>query len=114
MENTLMVTDFAQFYRVTTLEGERFYPNTATNRTAAREHDTAGDPPIVSGYAAYDTAISTEYAVALYSTKTEAEAHEVSKPATAAASIFEECPTGSGRETELKRRKSKPKGRARK
>jgi len=91
----LMVTDFAQFYRATDAEEEtRYYPMTANLRVVAREFDAGGDPPVVSGFAAYDTAISTEYAVDLYPTKAQAQAHEVSKPAKAPTTILPELRDG--------------------
>jgi hypothetical protein len=88
-----MVTEFAQFYRAINAQAEtRYYPHTANSRTVARQFDAQEDPPVVSGYGAYDTSVSTEYAVALYATKEEAEAHEVVSPPKVAESIFDETP----------------------
>lgn len=91
MENTIMITDFAQFYRAVNSEGSaRFYPNTSNLRNAALDWDAAGDPPVVSGFAVYDTSISTEYAVAIYATKLEAEQHEATPPTKGIKDIFDE------------------------
>lgn len=90
MSATLMVTDHAEFYRVNPGEGETvYYPaNGPTSRDAARKADAGGDPPIVGGFAVYDTAVSTEYAVALHATKAEAEAHTPAAPIEAPADVF--------------------------
>lgn len=72
-----MVTDCAQFHRAVADGETRYYPaNGPENRIAAREFDERTDPVVVGGFAVYDTAVSTAYAVALYSTREDAEKHQ--------------------------------------
>jgi hypothetical protein len=87
-----MLTDHAQFYRATLADDTYafFSADDTLSRDKARAADTAGDPPIVAGFAVYDTNISTTYAVALYPEKRQAQAHEASTPAPAPEALFEE------------------------
>lgn len=91
MTDTILLTDHSPFYRAVNDGETRFYPQTKTNgknRALAQEFDTAGDPPIVMGYAVYDTSISTVYAVALYATSDEAAAHTPATPDTPPTDVF--------------------------
>ena len=84
MENSQLVTGFAEFYRAVSKEGEtRFYPvSDAKQRETAREFDKAGDPPKIKGYGVYDTEVSSHYAVAVYGSEDEARAHGTEQPRT--------------------------------
>lgn len=100
MPETLKTTEHAQFYRATFADGtEAFFPQADSNsRAAARDADEKSDPPIVAGFAVYDTTISTVYAVALYPTKTQAQSHIAATPPLAPEAVFDdtsEAPTAS-------------------
>ena len=88
MDGTIMVTQFSKFHRAKSGEEVRYYPaDSASNRNAALEFDP--QMVTVAGYAVYDTAITTEYAVGLYGNKTEAEAHAPVAVQQAPISVFE-------------------------
>lgn len=105
-----MITKFAQFYRANADEETRYYPVTTQDRIKAREFDERTDPVIIGGFAVYDTGVSTDYAVALYSTQEEAEKH---KPAAVEEApdviVAEEAPSSSKEDEKLST--SKPKKR---
>lgn len=111
--SNLMVTDQANFYKVNLADGGTAYmpAEGAEAREAARKADAAGDPPIVSGFAVYDTAVSTTAAVALYATKADAQAHEPAEPTPTPETVFEE-PSEAPASAATEKRKTKHKGRA--
>jgi len=78
---TILVTDIGYFYRVTNKEGEnRYYPSgTGEQRAEAAKFDKNNDTVLLQGFAVYDTAISTVYAIALCGDKEEAEKHGATK-----------------------------------
>lgn len=91
MPNNLIVTEHAQFYRVTLRDGTNGYfpADGPTSRDLARAADVAGDPPIVAGFGVYDTAVSTTYAVETYPTREQADEHKSSQTETKPETVFE-------------------------
>jgi hypothetical protein len=87
-----MVTDFAEFYRCIGTDGTRYYAASPAKRTDAIDYNGGQIPPTVRGYAVYDTTQTMSYAVAIYPTKAEAEAHEGVAAPTAPKTIFEDEP----------------------
>lgn len=76
-KTTIIVTDHAEFLRAVRGDEIRYFPSNGVNaRVEAAAYDEDRDYDNVRGFGVYDTTISTSYAVALYATKAEAEAHE--------------------------------------
>lgn len=95
-----MVTEFSTFYKAVNGNEVRYYPgNGLDNREFAQAFDKVGDPPKVQGFAVYDTAVSTVYAVALYTDKASAEKHKVSAPESAPESAIDDDPAPTALET---------------
>lgn len=67
----VQATDLAEFYHCNDGVETRYYP--ATMRNEAMAFDPKAHK--LKGHGAYDTAVSTIYAVELYPTKKQAEAH---------------------------------------
>lgn len=117
-KNAIKITPVAEFFAAKSGDDERFYPVNQENREAAMEFDDSGDPPKKRGHAVYDINVSSAYAVALYGSLEEAEAHEGTEtpevPETALATDPETAETPSTdtepRATPFKKRKrGKPK-----
>ena len=89
-----MVTEFAEFWRWSK-NGEFFYypANSDANRLAAIEHDDKADPVRVSGFGVYDTTRSTEYAVAVYPSESDAHKHKGSAAPTAPTRVIDDAPS---------------------
>lgn len=85
MPNSLMVTDLAKFYRAFDGDETRFYPESAKKQAL----DFANDfPPVIQGFGVYDTTVATDYAVAVYPSKEEAEMHTAAEAPTAPETAF--------------------------
>jgi hypothetical protein len=85
-ESSKIVTNHGEFYRSTKGDETRFYA--VRNRETAIQFADGGDATIVMGFAVYDTTISSTYAVALYATLAEAEAHQPTPAPTAPEGVF--------------------------
>lgn len=83
---SMLVTNHGEFYRAQSGDETRYFA--VSKKAAAQAFDHLSDPPIVMGFAVYDSTVSTIYAVALYATLAEAEAHEASPAPMAPASVF--------------------------
>ncbi len=81
-----IVTNHGEFYRASNGDETRYY--TISKKAAAIEFDAKGDPVVVMGFAVYDSTVSTIFAVGLYATFSEAEAHETIPAPVAPASVF--------------------------
>jgi hypothetical protein len=78
-QTSLLVTDFAQFYRAVNGEETRFYPTSSdTAKAHAVAFDAKSDATIVGGFAVYDTTITVAYGIALYASAEEADKHKAS------------------------------------
>lgn len=101
MSDTIIVTPHSSFYRAKSGDETRYFPCTNTNgknKANAKAFDDGGDPPIVMGFAVFDTAIATAYAVEIYPTAEQAATHTPSTPAPPPADVYDE-PTASTDET---------------
>ena len=85
---SLITTEHSTFYKVQCDGKERFYPRNLKNAATAEFDD--GLSVKVMGFAVFDTTVSTEYAVALYGSKTEAEEHTAVPPAPTPETIFDD------------------------
>ncbi len=74
MENSLIVTEHGEFYRAIKDDESRYFA--PSKREQAFGFDAGGNPVLITGFAVYDTTVSTSYAVALYATFAEAKAHQ--------------------------------------
>ena len=92
-KSSTMVTAFASFYRAVNGGETRYYPNTPTSRLLAIDYMGGSLPPVVGGFGVYDTTISSDYAVALYTDVNDANAHAGAPAPNLPTSIFEEEPT---------------------
>lgn len=82
--DTIKVTELAEFWKGTTNGETRYY--------ATREAGMGFDPAAtkVKGHAVYDTTVAASYAVELYPTKAQAEAHKPAVPQKAPTSAVED------------------------
>lgn len=83
---SMIVTSHGEFYRATNSAETRYYA--LSKKDLAREFDAASDLVIVGGFAVYDSTISTIFAVGLYATLAEAEAHEATPAPQAPTGVF--------------------------
>lgn len=81
-----IVTNHGEFYKAVNGEEIRYYAK--SKKAAAIDFDQKGDPVIVMGFAVYDSTVSTIFAVALYATAADAEAHKAIPAPLAPASVF--------------------------
>lgn len=77
---SILVSAHSTFLKAVNGEETRYFPYTPTHRIKAYAFDKNADPDTVQGFAVYDTAISSSYAVALYATIAEAQAHKPRQP----------------------------------
>lgn len=86
---SLLVTTHTEFLRAKKDGKIRFYPANAQNaRADAIAYDDNSDFTPVFGFGVYDSTVSTSYAVALYATLAEAEAHKPTPPPAPASGLF--------------------------
>lgn len=90
MRESKITTPHREFLRATKNGETRFYALTRKDEAVA--FDEKRDPVAVSGFAVYDTSISTSYAVGLYATIEAADAHQVIKPDTTEPEVFNKLP----------------------
>ena len=82
--DTIKVTDFAEFWKGTVNGETRYY----ATRDAGMGFDPAATK--VKGFAVYDTTVAGSYAIELYSTKEQAQAHKPAVPQEAPTSALPE------------------------
>lgn len=87
MPDTIQITEKSDFYRASRDGTARFYPKSGEN---SREIAMGIDPnaSIISGFAVYDTEVSTDYAVAIYASRELAENYKPAKAKEVPTSLF--------------------------
>lgn len=85
-----VVTNHGEFFRAIAGDETRYFAK--TKKAEAVEFDANHDPVTVLGFAVYDATVSTSYAVGLYATIPEAEAHTPVAAPEAPATVFNDAP----------------------
>ena len=91
-DEAVIATDFGSFHRSINSDGDtRFYPvSNAQAREAAMAFDAQNDPVTVTGFGAYDTTLSLQYAIEVYPTKEQAQKHQAADAPEAPTNVLDE------------------------